>query len=288
MTHVIHAWLGLKTSEDEAAAAIVKLSKLDEMLGGNNVLCRHVQEHEGASFKELFYPSLVTLAGGIDSVLEGHDAVEGEEVQSRLLWVRGKGRDISVRQAMSMTVSALNRGDVFLLVTADTIFQYNGDRAGIFEKNRARETASRMRGERPKCKFIVLDYPIPEDDDGNTFFEHLGGRSEIPLESSEDAIEDLEPVLYKLEVGLGGITLHTISRGHSMRLSQMDKSQLHLVDLGYKVYVWVGPDVADGEKRGALVRVQQFLVKMGRPPYTLTERVVAENEPSTFFKHVGR
>lgn len=286
--HTAHAWMGVRTTVDESASAIVKLSKLDAQLGGNVALKRQVQDHETADFKQLFYPAMMVCAGGIDSALEGHEAKDGEEVKTRLLWLRGKGRDIAVREAPVANAAYLNRSDVFVLATGDTVFQYNGDRAGVFEKNKGREVAQRLRGDRKNCRLVVFDHPVGDGDDANQFFEMLGGRKEIAAEAREDRDEGSEAVLYRIvssgESG-GELAVEEISRGAGIRETHLSSRALCLLDLGTEVWVRAGEDVPAGERHGALVRAQQFLRLRGAAPHIPIARICEGHEPHEFWAH---
>lgn len=75
----------LRHPQDEAGAAAIWTTKLDDSLGGAAKQFREVQGAETAEFLALFPSGVRYQAGGVAS---GFKHVEGPELKTALLWVK--------------------------------------------------------------------------------------------------------------------------------------------------------------------------------------------------------
>jgi hypothetical protein len=131
----IFFWLGKDTSQDEAGVAAYKSVELDDALGGTPVQHRETQGGESQEFLALFrtYGGVRYYEGGVDSGFK--KGARGPH-EKRLFLVKGK-RNVRVIP-VEVSHKSLNQGDVFVLDTADKIFQWNGRDSSHAERVRVR------------------------------------------------------------------------------------------------------------------------------------------------------
>lgn len=53
-SHDIHVWVGRDSAQDDYAAALVRMTELDAVLGGTTVQHREIERHESAQFLSYF------------------------------------------------------------------------------------------------------------------------------------------------------------------------------------------------------------------------------------------
>jgi gelsolin len=273
----IHFWLGEKTSQDEAGTAAYKTVELDEFLGGSPVEHREVQDFESDSFLSYFKPVIQILQGGVES---GFHHVKPTEYEPRLLHLKGKKR-VRVSQ-VSLTSDSLNAGDVFVLDGGLNIFQWNGSKSSVQERNKGGEVARALRDERPGAKVTVVE----EGHEDPQFWELLGGSG--PIASAEEGGDDFEAeqgggskALFKLSDASGSLRFSEISKGKVTK-SQFQSNDVFIFDSGYEIFAWVGKAASKQESTKALAFAQDYLVKNNRPQYLPVTRVFEGGENESF------
>lgn len=137
----MHFWLGLETSQDEAGTAAILTVQLDDMLGGEPVQHREVQEHESSKFLGYFRDGVRYMAGGVASGF--HHVTTNDGGRKRLFHVKGK-RNVRVRE-IALSVSNMNKGDCFILDDDRNIYVYVGPKAKRVEKIKAISAANQIR-----------------------------------------------------------------------------------------------------------------------------------------------
>merc|ERR1712000_231007 len=173
LKHDIHIWIGRTSTADEYGTAAYKMAELDHLLHDEPVQHRNVADHEGHLFLSYFTDSggIRILEGGYAS---GFNHVEAESYRPRLL--RLKGKKYVRAKEMPLTGKSLNSGDIFILDMGLTIFQWNGNDAGIREKARGTQLSRAIDDERRgKCHVSVQD----EGSEDAEFWEALGGKCTV-------------------------------------------------------------------------------------------------------------
>lgn len=133
--------MGLETSQDEAGAAAIYTVQLDDQLGGEPVQHREVESHESQVFLSYFKNGVRYEAGGVAS---GFKKVETNAAgEKRLFQVKGK-KNIRVRR-VNLSVSAMNKGDCFILDTGREIYVWVGKDSKRLEKLKAISAANQIR-----------------------------------------------------------------------------------------------------------------------------------------------
>jgi len=195
LAYDVHFWLGQETSQDEAGTAAYKTVELDDVLGGAPVQHREVQGFESQLFLS-YFPKLQLLAGGVDS---GFRHVEQQQYRARLLQIKGIKENTIIRE-LPLKVESLNSGDVFILDSGQTIFQFNGSKSNLSEKVKAAEFAQALSGERPQAQLNTFE----EGTESPEFWKILGGKAPILSEDKggDDKQVESVKVLFRLTDGV--------------------------------------------------------------------------------------
>jgi len=281
----VHFWLGEFTTQDEAGTAAYKTVELDDLLGGAPVQYREVSHHESDRFVGIFTPpGLRVIEGGVES---GFNHVKPEEYQARLLHIKGRGKNIAVSQ-VSMEPASLNSGDVFILDAGLRILTWIGKEAGASEKNKGATLARALddeRGGKPTTEVFNEG-----DKDATEFWKHLGGEGKVKTAKeggSDDNAGKFTKVLFHLSDASGKLTFKKIAEGGDIKRSQLDSTDVFILDSGAEVYSWIGKGANDNERKSALQFAQKYLTDNGRPAYLPIVRVLEGAENEVFESHLN-
>jgi gelsolin len=274
----VHFWLGEKTSQDEAGTAAYKTVELDDQLGGAAVQHREVQDFESDLFINYFKPTIQILQGGIES---GFNHVKPAEYEPRLLQLKGK-RLVRVSQ-VSLCSDSLNSGDVFVLDGGLGVFQWNGSKSSVQERNKGGEVARGIRDERPGAKVTVID----EGHEDAHFWELLGGAG--PIASAEEGGDDWAAekesghakALFRLSDATGALQMTEVAKGKVTK-NLFQSSDVFIFDSGYEIFAWIGKGASKQESTKALSYAQDYLAKAGRPAFLPVTRVIEGGENESF------
>lgn len=277
----VHFWLGKSCSQDEQGTAAYKTVELDDLLGDVPVQFREVEGSESEEFVDCFGGNIVTMEGGVDS---GFNHVKPKEYKPRLMQMKGK-RQVHVRQ-VALETKSLNLGDVFLLDLGASVIQFNGPKAGLFEKRKAVEVLTALKEDRNgRLETVVMD----GIEDNKEFWEALGeAGGATPAESAlspitEDTNKAPEHVkkLFKLSDASGNIEMTLVSEG-KIEKSSLDSTDVFLVDQGQNIYVWIGKGASKQERANGISSGVQYLKENGRPMETPVVRVTQGRETDAF------
>jgi len=282
----IHFWLGSNTSQDEAGAAAILSVELDDSLGGAPVQHREVQEHESQLFLSHFKSGIRYLPGGVAS---GFHHVDPDAVEKRLFQVKGK-RNVRVRQ-VNLDVSAMNKGDCFILDAGTEIFVYIGQKSKRTERLKAISAANQIRDQdhAGRAHVQIIDEYSTEREVSH-FFEELGSGSTGEVAEETDGGDDSEferkqeavVTLYHVSDASGEMTMQKVGEKplHQDMLNTADCYILDTVMSG--IFVWIGKRCTKAEKVEAMKLAQRFLVTNSYPAWTKIQRIVEGGEPSAF------
>lgn len=271
----VHFWLGTFTTQDEAGTAAYKTVELDDKLAGAPVQFREVQGHESNAFLDLFGGEIRLLSGGVDSgFVNVAAAKEAEKTNIRLLHIKGK-RKIRVAQ-VPVEFASLNSGDVFLLDCDTKLYQWNGSKAGIFEKNKGAELCRTLDQERSTAQVVLVIDEANPGADGEEMYKLLAG-SPSDIKSAEEGGDDAEVAaitgekrLFKLSDASGSMEFTEVT---PIRRDALDSDDVFILDAGDLVYAWIGTGASPDERKTALGAAQDYLAKYNRPAYTPITRI---------------
>jgi len=278
----VHFWLGKHTSQDEAGTAAYKTVELDDLLGGAPVQHREVQGHESDLFMGYFGNNIRLMEGGVDS---GFKHVEATKYEPRLLQLKGK-KKVRVTQ-VDLTHVSLNSGDVFILDKGLELFQWNGTKSGIFEKNKGAAMCRAISDERMgKAKVYVLE----ESTEPEEFWSVLGGKPS-KIKSAEEGGSDEEAEkgqtkkLYQLSDASGTLKFTEVGSGGGIKRSLLKSEDVFIYDVGSEVFAWIGKGSSTQEKKSSMQYASDYLKKQNRPLYLPISRVLEGGENEVFESH---
>jgi len=277
-----HFWLGRESSQDEMGAAAIKTVELDDFLGDLPVQYREVDGGESKEFRRCF-PSFMTLDGGVDS---GFVNVKPEEYHPRLLHFIGNMKKQECHQ-VPLTVDSLNNCDVFLLDLGLHLIQFNGPNAAPMEKRAANQFMNKLASDRNgRVKDKDTIDTLDEDSEAATlFFETLGGRPEsLPDESNKGAVDkELDAFYDGFEKKMYHVENESVKEVEFSREKlAAEGDDAMIVDMGKKIYVWIGKKSSLQEKGLAMATAIDLLKDQKRPITTQITRVMEGCETDEF------
>lgn len=276
----IHFWLGKDTTADESGVAAYKSVELDDVLGGVPVQHRECQGHESALFLSYFKATgLQYLEGGVAS---GFHEVKRDEYETTLFQVKGK-RTVRVSQ-VPLQASSLSVDDVYVLDAGLELYVYSGKNANRLEKAKALEFVRATREDRGGRANITF---IDEEPDNAAFWEALGGFSEVTRSAESDEHHENEAkkstTVLRVSDSSDDLQVEDVTPSSGVLTKDILKSEdAFIIDVGNEVYVWVGQDASDNERKDALIIAVNYLKKQGRPAHTPITRVVEQGETPVF------
>eukprot|EP01138_Halocafeteria_seosinensis_P007299 gb/GECG01007463.1/.p1 GENE.gb/GECG01007463.1/~~gb/GECG01007463.1/.p1 ORF type:complete len:862 (+),score=169.72 gb/GECG01007463.1/:1-2586(+) len=275
-----HFWLGSESSQDEQTVAARKTVELDDALGGRAIQHRECEGHESKEFITAFkkYGGIEVLEGGIDS---GFNHVEPDQYETRLLHVKGK-RDVRTKQ-VELSVKSLDKGDVFILDKGLKLFLWMGPSANKSEKAKAVQVLQRIynsRGSRPE-QIVVNDEPNNEE-----FWSTLGGSpDDVPEATSDEDVEGKmgELKLYRVSDASGELQVEEVPKPDGRLTKDMlDSGDVFLLDTQADIYVWIGKDANENEKKNAMKHANDFIEKYERPSWCRVTKMPETGEIPVF------
>jgi gelsolin len=274
-----HFWLGKFTTQDEAGTAAYKTVELDDFLGGAPVQYREVQGYESNRFMSYFPKGVQLLDGGVET---GFKQVKAGEYRTRLLHFKGTKKNVRVLE-VELSHKSLNSGDVFVVDKGTELIQWNGSKAGIFEKSKGAEFLQSVESDRNgKAQGRVLD----EGHEDDAFWAAIGGKGAVSSAeaggSDADHSQKGQKALYKLSDASGKLEFTEVAKGDSFKKSQLDSNDVFIVDAGDEVVAWVGKSASAGEKKKALHFAQDYLTTQKKNIATPISRVLEGGENSVF------
>jgi len=233
---------------------------------------------ESKSFLSVFPTGIRIQEGGVES---GFHHVELGKYRPRLLHLKGK-KHVRVTE-VPLARASLNGGDVFILDAGKDVIQFNGRKAGIFEKSAAAALLSQIEEERDgHAKGRVIE----ENDDDAAFWGPLGGKGEIAADGGSDDEADKAALtahtLFRLSDASGKFEFTEVAKGEKLPHAKLDTNDVFIVDAGEEVIAWVGHKASVGEKHKALQFAQEYVTKSGKPIQTPISRVLEGGENSFF------
>eukprot|EP00271_Cylindrocystis_brebissonii_P001187 TRINITY_DN11491_c0_g1_i1.p1 TRINITY_DN11491_c0_g1~~TRINITY_DN11491_c0_g1_i1.p1 ORF type:complete len:971 (+),score=225.24 TRINITY_DN11491_c0_g1_i1:170-3082(+) len=275
----IHFWLGKESSQDEMGCAALKSVELDAHFSGKAVQYREVQGQESDLFLSYFRPCIIALPGGVAS---GFKKVEESKKKTKLYQVKGK-RSVRVRE-VPCARSSLNHGDVFIMDTANKIYQFNGVDANRAEKGRALDVTAFLKSEhKGDCPVAIVEDGKMEDDDATEFWDTFGGFGPIAKRSVLDDDEDVKASPAKLSKWTKAGS--TVVATGGLKRSMLDNGSCYLMDTGGELFVWTGRLAPPEDKTAALYAAEDLLTKEKRASSTRLTRLSDKYETPMFKSH---
>lgn len=277
LLHDVHFWLGTYTTQDEAGTAAYKTVELDDYLHGLPVQYREVQGFESARFLGYFPKGIRLLEGGKES---GFKHVTAGTYRTRLLQVKGK-KHIRVHE-VPLSSKSLNSGDVFIVDGEKELIQWNGSKSGALEKAKGAEVTQAIEGERNG----KVSGRVVEEAGDDAFWAALGGKGAVADATAGGSDIEHEKAhvasLHRLSDASGKFTFSEVAKGDKFKHSQLDSSDVFILDTGAEIFAWVGKNSSSGEKKKALQFAQQYVGDHKLPVHTSIARILEGGENELF------
>jgi len=292
----LHFWLGKHTTQDEAGTAAYKTVELDDFLGTEPVQHREVQEHESDLWMSYWDPKsdkyclqqsgrngMTILEGGVDT---GFKHVEPEKYRPRLLHIKGQ-KKVRVTE-VEMSYKSLNSGDVFVVDAGLALFQFNGKKCGMMEKQKGAQLTKALKDQRKGAPKVYIIEEGTKGDDVTDFWKILGGEG--PVKSAEeggsdkDADSDNNKIrkLFRLSDATGKMEFTLVAEGTKIKKEMLDTSDVFIFDAGNEVFAWIGKGTTTDERKSALGYAQTYLTNYKRPAWLPITRVLEGSDHASF------
>uniref|UniRef100_A0A2M4BRN4 Putative actin regulatory gelsolin/villin family n=1 Tax=Anopheles marajoara TaxID=58244 RepID=A0A2M4BRN4_9DIPT len=284
----IHFWLGTKTTQDEAGSAAILSVQLDDLLNGVPVQHREVESAESDLFLSYFKGGVRYLEGGVASGFK--HVTTNDPGAKRLFHIKG-AKNIRARQ-VELAVSAMNKGDCFVLDAGRDIYVYVGPAAGRVEKLKAISFANDLRDQdhAGRSKVQIVD-EFSTITDQEHFFTVLGSGSPSlvpdaetsPADATFEKTDAARVQLYRVTDAKGKLAVEPINE-KPLKQESLKPEDSYILDTGSGLYVWIGKGSTQQEKTQAFVKAQEFIGSKKYPAWTPVERLV-QNAETAPFKH---
>lgn len=292
--HVIYFWQGRDSTADEKGASALLAKELDDSLGGQAAQVRVVMGKEPGHFHRLFKGRMVVHSGGKAGSFKNRaeeDTYDDDGVA--LFHVRGTS-DLDTRAVqVADDAACLNSGDCFVLrlhgtVTgaAGRVIAWEGRGASDDEKRCAKTIAETLA---PDVGVTPADVEVvAEGDEPAEFWSAVGGKKAY-AEFAEGEAPPQDPRLFQIcdaAAGGSGVACEEIFNFCQDDLVDED---VMLLDVVAEVFLWVGSQANENEKREARVLASKYVAACaetdGRDVDTPVTSVAAGAEPPMFTCH---
>jgi len=231
---------------------------------------------------------LVYLEGGVET---GFNKVEATKEEPHLYRVKGTEKGMSLTQ-VPLSKSSLNNGDSFILfATNGLVWTWHGESANPDEKFRSNSQAEKM------CtQGTVKTLSQGHGDEDEEFWAYLGNGEIQEADDHDVHVEEFAPLLFRLSDNLDepaeqvavGEKVKIGFRQSSTRLhkSNLDESDVFLLDAGWEVFVWIGKDSDRSEKLAAMGKADAYLKADGRTadlPLTIVKSGYESSDFNAYF-----
>ncbi|KAI1483776.1 actin depolymerizing protein [Daldinia eschscholtzii] len=298
LAHDIFFWLGNKTTQDEAGTAAYKTVELDEFLHGVAVQHRELQKEPSDDFVALF-PRVRILSGGVRS---GFTHVETEEEPKETITLLRIFKHPTAKRADSILVyeveptwQSLDENDVFVLERNDKIWVWQGKNCSPMEKAKAAQVVHDM----TIAKHLDVEVVSQTESRSRTVVTMLGGdNAEGPFQKprpivpaySQDANGRRTRKLFRLSDASGQLRFDMVKEGAAIDSSDLDSSDVFLLDTGSSIWVWQGSGASRAEKAMWIKVAESYIRQLGEESsgntayLTPISKVVEGNESPAFIK----
>jgi len=274
--YIIYFWQGKDSTQDERAASAIHAARLDGELGGRALQVRVTQGNEPTHFLRLFKGNMIVFLGGKASGfrnLRDHDTYDADG--TRLFQVRGSCKDDLHAVQVPERVTSLASNQAYVLETPGTTYLWIGKDCSSELEELAEDVSSLLA---PGHSVTTM----AEGGEPDQFWEALGGRGDYP-----STLELNRPIratkLFHCHVPYPN-KLRVEEIPH---FSQQDlfEDDVMVLDSGELVYVWVGDQSTEEERRLAIKMAEDYLERDysdRRPSDTVVVVVHQGEEPPSF------
>ncbi|KAJ6628991.1 hypothetical protein lerEdw1_014697, partial [Lerista edwardsae] len=269
LQYILYIWQGRHATVDELAASAYQAVEVDQQLNGEPVQVRVSMGKEPRHFLAIFKGKLVIFEGGTSR--KG-----GNEVEPPVRLFQIRGTDSSNTKAVEVPAFAacLNSNDVFLLRAQTEHYLWYGKASSGDEREMAKQLAAMI------CD--GFQETVAEGQEPAEFWELLGGKSEYASgKRLQQEVPDHPPRLFECSNKTGRFTVIEIT---DFTQDDLSESDVMLLDTWDQVFLWIGHEANEVERREALTTAQEYLQThpSGRDTDTPILIIKQGFEPPTF------
>uniref|UniRef100_A0A6Q2YTC6 HP domain-containing protein n=1 Tax=Esox lucius TaxID=8010 RepID=A0A6Q2YTC6_ESOLU len=271
LNYLLYLWQGRHASQDEIAASAFQAVALDQKYGDQPVQVRITMGKEPRHFMAMFKGKMVIFEGGT-SRKGGSDP----EPPIRLFQIHGSDTSNTKAIEVPALAASLNSNDVFLLKSQSTIYLWCGKGSSGDERAMAKEVGSVI------GLHSVAEEIVAEGQEPVVFWELLGGKAPYASDKRlQQAVLDHQPRLFECSNKTGRFIVTEVSQFTQDDLSEDD---VMLLDTWDQVFLWVGNEANEVERKEAVVTSQEYLRTHpgSRDPHTPIFLIKQGFEPPTF------
>ncbi|XP_063789984.1 villin-1 [Pseudophryne corroboree] len=267
--YIIYIWQGRHATQDEIAASAFQAVILDQQYDGQPVQVRVAMGKEPSHLMAIFKGKMVVYEGGTSRA--DNDETPPEV---RLFHVHGTNEYNTKAFEVTVRASSLNSNDVFVLKTKGTCYLWCGKGSSGDEREMAKNVADLIsRGE----KVVLAEGQEPDE-----FWLALGGKSQYAnIKRLQEQTADIIPRLFECSNKTGVFVATEIT---DYNQDDLDEDDVFLLDAWDQVFLWIGKNANETEKKDAALTAQEYLKSHpgGRDRDTPIIIVKQGFEPPTF------
>ncbi|XP_075879660.1 scinderin like a [Nelusetta ayraudi] len=264
--YIIYTWQGQKCSQQELGASALLTVALDDSLGQKATQVRVPQGQEPPHLVSLFKNKpLVIHRGG--TCKHG----DTKPASKRLFHIRFSSNRCTRAVEVEPVSSSLNTNDVFLLKSPQSCFLWKG-KGMTDEEVAAAKVVSQLMGGVTK--------EVEETSEPDEFWAALGGKGEYQTSTAlRNAVKT--PRLFAISNSTGRLIAEEIPPEFTQ--ADLASDDIMILDTWDQIYLWIGKDARDDEKKGSLKIAEDYLDSdpSGRDRVSIT-RIEQGEEPLTF------
>jgi uncharacterized protein involved in tolerance to divalent cations len=273
--YIVYFWLGRKSTADEKGAAALIATRMDDELtaaGTPATQVRVVMGKEPSHFVRLFKGKMVVRSGGKASGFKNREDADSYDTDGTELYhIRGSLPEDTRAVQVAEVATSLNAGDCFCLLTPATVFVWQGAGANESEVNCANVVASTLQFKRECEQFM-------EGAETDLFWEALGGKVDYPQEKVALDVSR-EPMLFHCSNETGRFQIEPI---FDYAQPDLEEDDVFVLDTYTTIYVWMGSEANETEKRMSLESAMAYLKAQGYSEDTAITTVKSGAEPFIF------
>ncbi|XP_035271568.1 scinderin like a [Anguilla anguilla] len=258
--HIIYIWQGLKCTKDELAASAFLAVQLDDSMGQTPVQVRVTQGREPSHLMSLFKDKPMIIHLGGTSRKGGQTQAGG----TRLFHIRRSTTQATRAVEVEPSAKSLNTNDVFVLKTPNSLFTWKGVGSTEEEMAAAKYVAGFLGGS------VTA---VTEANEPAGFWTALGGKK--PYQTSVALQKVIKPPRL---FGCSNKTGRLIAEEVPGEFTQSDLAtdDVMLLDTLDQIFLWVGKDANEVEKKGSEKIAKDYLEcdpsgRTGIPVVTLNQ-----------------
>lgn len=267
--YILYIWQGRHATVDELAASAYQAVEVDQQFNGEPVQVRVTMGKEPRHFLAIFKGKLVIFEGGT-SRKGGSES----EPPVRLFQIRGTDSSNTKAVEVPAFAASLNSNDVFLLKAQTEHYLWYGKGSSGDEREMAKQLAAMI------CD--GFQETVAEGQEPTEFWELLGGKSEYASEKRlQQEVPDHPPRLFECSNKTGRFTVIEIT---DFTQDDLSESDVMLLDTWDQVFLWIGNEANDKERKEALTTAQEYLQTHPSGRETDTPILIIKQgfEPPTF------